>query len=53
MVMVRKSLEAIIPVNRAGGDGVGVIAALHFHLDEVLPDSLGKPLFGPAEKTSD
>jgi hypothetical protein len=28
------SLEAIIPVNRASGDGVGVIAAFHLHLDE-------------------
>jgi hypothetical protein len=41
------SLEAIIPVNRASGDGVGVIAAFHLHLDELLPDSLGKPLIGP------
>ena len=40
------SLEAIIPVNRASGDGVGVIAAFHLHLDELLPDSLGKPLIG-------
>jgi len=41
------SLEAIIPVNRASGDGVGVIAAFHLHLDELLPDSVGKPLIGP------
>jgi hypothetical protein len=47
------SVEAIIPVNRASGDGVGVIAALHLHLDDLLPDSLGKPLFGSAAKGTD
>jgi len=47
------SVEAIIPMNRASGDGVGVIAALHLHLDGIFPDSLGKPLFGSAEKSTD
>jgi hypothetical protein len=46
------SLEAIIPVNRASGDGVGVISAFHLHLDELLPESLGKPLIG-ARRTDD
>jgi hypothetical protein len=39
-------LEAIIPVNRASGTGVGVIAQMHFYLDDLFPDSIGKPLFG-------
>jgi hypothetical protein len=47
------SFEAIIPVNRASGDGVGAIAAFHLHLDELLPHSLGKPLFGSAAKSTD
>jgi len=41
-------LDAIIPVNRASGRGVGVIAAFHLHLDELLPHTIGKPIFGPA-----
>jgi hypothetical protein len=40
------SFEAIIPVNRASGNGVGAIAAFHLHLDDLLPNSLGKPLIG-------
>jgi len=46
------SFEAIIPVNRASGDGVGAIAAFHLHLDDLFPDSLGKPLF-VARRTDD
>ena len=39
-------MEAIVPVNRATGDTVGVIAQLHFYLDDLFPDSLGRPIFG-------
>jgi hypothetical protein len=39
-------LEAIIPVNRASGTGVGVLAQLHFYLDDLFPNGLGKPIFG-------
>jgi hypothetical protein len=38
-------LEAIIPINRASGDGVGVIGQLHLYLDDIFPRSLGRPLF--------
>jgi hypothetical protein len=38
--------EAIIPVNRASGHGVGVIAQLHFYIDDLFPDTLGRPIFG-------
>jgi hypothetical protein len=38
-------VEAIIPINRASGDGIGVIGNLHFFLEDILPHSLGKPLF--------
>jgi hypothetical protein len=41
-------LEAIIPVNRASGTGVGVIAQLHFYLDDLYPNGIGKPIFGGA-----
>ena len=40
-------VEAIIPVNRASGDNVGVMGQLHLYLDDIFPHSIGKPLFGP------
>ena len=43
-------VEAIIPVNRASGDGVGVIGQLHLYLDDIFPNSLGKPLFAAASQ---
>jgi hypothetical protein len=39
-------VEAIIPVNGRTGHDVGVIAQLHFFLDDLFPQSLGRPLFG-------
>ncbi len=38
------------PINHASGRHPGVIAILDFLLDDMLPDSLGKPLFGPAQQ---
>lgn len=38
-------LAAQIPINSGSGDHVGVFALLHFFLDDVYPDSLGRPLF--------
>ena len=29
--------EAIIPINRASGDDVGVIGQMHFYLDDIFP----------------
>ncbi|WP_036259849.1 hypothetical protein [Methylocapsa aurea] len=40
-------IEALIPVNADSGKHVGAIAQLHFYLDDIFPDSLGKPLFAP------
>ena len=39
------AVEAMVPVNKASGKHVGVIAQLHFFLDDIFPDSIGKPLF--------
>lgn len=39
-------VEAVIPVNRRTGDHVGVLAQVHFYLDDLFPSSLGRPLFG-------
>ena len=36
----------MIPVNRQSGTSVGAIAQLHFFLDDIFPNSIGKPIFG-------
>jgi hypothetical protein len=38
--------EAIVPINERTGTNVGVIAQLHFFMDDLFPHSLGRPLFG-------
>jgi hypothetical protein len=42
------ALEAIVPVNRASGSGIGAIAQLHLYLDDIFPTTIGKPIFGTA-----
>jgi hypothetical protein len=39
-------VEAIVPINERTGTNVGVIAQLHFFLDDLFPHSIGRPLFG-------
>jgi len=38
----------MIPINRQSGTGVGVIAQLHWFLDDIFPTTIGRPLFGSA-----
>jgi hypothetical protein len=38
--------EAIIPINERTGSTVGVIAQLHFFMDDLFPHSIGRSLFG-------
>jgi hypothetical protein len=40
------ALEAVLPINAASGKGVGVVGELHLYLDDLMPDTLGKPIFG-------
>ena len=40
------ALEAVLPINAASGRGVGVVGELHFYLDDLMPDTLGRPIFG-------
>ena len=47
------AVEAIVPINRASGDDVGVMGQLHLYLDDIFPNSLGKPLFGAAANASE
>jgi hypothetical protein len=39
-------VEAVVPINERTGNNVGVIAQLHFYLDDLFPHSLGRSLFG-------
>jgi hypothetical protein len=43
---IQLGAEAIIPMNRASGHAIGFIAQLHFYIDDLLPASFGRPLFG-------
>jgi hypothetical protein len=38
-------LEAIAPLNNAAGQRFGAVFQVHFFLDDILPHSLGKPIF--------
>src|SRR6201997_1206749 len=40
---------AQIPINGGSARHVGWAAILDFFLDDIFPDSIGKPLFGPAQ----
>src|SRR5436190_651616 len=39
-------LEAVVPINEHTGNKVGVIAQLHFFLDDLFPHTIGRPSFG-------
>ncbi len=39
-------LEALIPINRQSGSGVGVLGQLHLYLDDMFPTTFGQPLLG-------
>ncbi len=43
-------VEAVIPINRQSGTGVGVVGQLHLFLDDIFPNSIGRPIF--ASKTA-
>jgi hypothetical protein len=36
--------EAIIPTNSLSGHGIGGIVQLHFYLDDLFPNSIGRPI---------
>jgi len=43
---IQLGIEAVIPLNSRSGSKTGIIAQLHFYLDDLFPGSIGKPLFG-------
>jgi len=38
-------LEAVVPINERTGKVVGVRGQIHFFLDDIFPNTIGKPLF--------
>ena len=42
---VQVGAEAIVPVNNDSGQGVGARVQLHFFLDDIFPNSIGKPIW--------
>ena len=38
-------IEALIPANKAAGPNVGVVALFHVFLDDLFPNSIGRPIF--------
>jgi hypothetical protein len=46
--VVQVGVEAVIPINRQSGRGVGMQAQLHFFLDDIFPSSIGRPLIADA-----
>lgn len=34
-----------IPINDRSGEGVGILGILHFFIDDLFPDTLGRPIF--------
>jgi hypothetical protein len=45
-------VEALIPINRESGSGVGVLGQLHLYLDDMFPATMGQPLFGGSQSAS-
>ena len=39
-------VEAVVPINERTGKNVGIRGMLHFFLDDIFPNSIGRPLFG-------
>ncbi len=42
---VQLGIEATIPVNDRTGSATGVLAQIHFFLDDLFPSSIGEPMF--------
>ena len=38
-------IEAMFPINQRTGHNIGVIAQLHFFIDDLFPSTLGRPIF--------
>ena len=45
---IQLGIEAQIPLNDRTGDNVGFLAQFHVFVDDLMPSSLGRPIFGRA-----
>lgn len=48
--MFQIAAEAVIPINRTSGRGVGWVVQLHFYLDDMFPTTIGRPLIDLASE---
>lgn len=39
------AVEAIVPINRDSGGNIGVMGQLHFYLDDLFSNGIGRPIF--------
>jgi hypothetical protein len=42
---IQLGAEAVVPINDQSGEHVGVLFLVHFFMDDLFPQSLGRPLF--------
>lgn len=42
---VQLGIEAQIPINDRSGKNVGVLGIIHFFIDDIFPNTLGRPIF--------
>jgi len=42
---IQLGIELQIPINDRSGENVGVLGILHFFIDDLFPNSLGRPIF--------
>lgn len=47
---IQLGLEAQVPINDRSGNDVGILAQVHFFIDDIFPNSLGKPVFGAKQQ---
>ena len=47
---VQVGLEALIPINRDSGRHIGFLGQIHFYLDDIFPNSIGRPIFQAAAR---
>jgi hypothetical protein len=43
---IQLGIEAQVPINNRTGHDVGVLAQLHFFIDDIFPTTVGRPFFG-------
>lgn len=42
---IQLGIEAQLPINHQSGKNVGILGIIHFFIDDIFPNSLGRPIF--------